>query len=76
MTSLPAVGGYFGAVCVQRLKLWVLWSSQPCLRPQGAGYGRGGAAGAPTRHAGGWVCFSTSDDRAAEAGAEHPVEGY
>ena len=37
MTSFPAVGGYFGAVRVQRLKLWVLWSSQPCVRPQGAG---------------------------------------
>ena len=36
MTSFPAVGGYFGAVRVQRLKLWVLWSSQPCVRPQGA----------------------------------------
>ena len=34
MTSFPAVGGYFGAVRVQRLKLW---SSQPCVRPQGAG---------------------------------------
>ena len=22
---------------MQRLKLWVLWSSQPCVRPQGAG---------------------------------------